>query len=98
MDHCPVAQPLPWSDLLALRPRPAIPPQARTVWVWGPAAVHAVALRSAARAGASGRSVALIDGAMAFQLMPIVAMAKACRIAPDVFLRRVHLVRAFTCW
>jgi hypothetical protein len=25
-------------------------------------------------------------------------VAMACRIAPEVFLRRVHLVRAFTCW
>jgi hypothetical protein len=101
MDHrlaTPPPQPLPWSDLLALRPLPAIPPQARTVWVWGPTAVHAVALRSAAHAIASGRAVALIDGAMAFQVRPFVAMAKACRIAPDVCLRRVHLVRAFTCW
>jgi hypothetical protein len=100
MDHSSAAHslPLPWSDLLLLRPRPAIPPQARLVWVWGAGAVHGVALRSAARALASGHSVALIDGAMAFQLLPIVAMAKACRVAPDVFLRRVHLVRAFTCW
>jgi hypothetical protein len=98
MDHHPAAQPLPWSDLLALRPRPAIPAYARTVWLWGPAAVHGVALRSAARAVATGRAVAFIDGAMAFQVLPLVAMAKACRIAPAVFLRRVHLVRAFTCW
>jgi hypothetical protein len=98
MDRNPAAQPLPWPDLLALRPMPAIPPHARTVWLWGPAAVHGVALRSAARAVAAGRSVALIDGAMAFHIRPLVAMAKACRIAPEGFLRRVHLVRAFTCW
>jgi hypothetical protein len=77
---------------------PAIPLYARTVWLWGPAAVHGVALRSAARAVAAGRAVALIDGAMAFHIRPLVAMAKACRIAPEGFLRRVHLVRAFTCW
>jgi hypothetical protein len=92
MDHHPAAQPLPWPDLLALRPMPAIPPHGRTVWLWGPAAVHGVALRSAARA------VALIDGALAFHVRPLVAMVKACRIAPEAFLRRVHLVRAFTCW
>jgi hypothetical protein len=100
MDDSPAAHPLPppWPDLLALRPTPTIPPQARTVWVWGPAAVHGVALRSAARAVASGRAVALIDGDMAFQVAPIVAMAKACRVSPDRFLRRIHLARAFTCW
>jgi hypothetical protein len=98
MDHNPAAQPLPWPDILALRPMPAIPPHARTVWLWGPVAVHGVALRSAARAVASGHAVALVDGALAFQVRPLVAMAKACRIAPEAFLRRVHLVRAFTCW
>jgi hypothetical protein len=35
---------------------------------------------------------------MAFQLTPIVAMAKACRVSPDLFLRHLHLARAFTCW
>ena len=100
MDHSPAAQPLPpsWPDLLAIRPMPEIPPQARTVWVWGPAALHGVALCSAARVVASGRSVALIDGDLAFQVTPIVAMAKACRTAPDIFLRRLHLARALTCW
>jgi hypothetical protein len=47
---------------------------------------------------ATGAQVAIIDADMAFQLRPLVAMAKACRLAPEVFLRRVHLVRAFTCW
>jgi hypothetical protein len=100
MDHSPAAQPLPpsWPDLLAMRPMLTIPAHARTVWVWGPAAVHGVALRSAARVVASGRSVALIDGDLAFQVTPIVAMAKACRTAPEIFLRRIHLARAFTCW
>jgi hypothetical protein len=81
-----------------LRPMPTIPPHARTVWLWGPAAVHGMALRSAARAVAAGRAVALIDGAMAFHTRPLVAMAKACRIVPEAFLRQIHLVRAFTCW
>jgi hypothetical protein len=57
-----------------------------------------VALRTAARVLAQGLQVAIVDAGMAFQVTPIVAMAKACRIAPDVFLRRVHIVRAFTCW
>jgi hypothetical protein len=57
-----------------------------------------VALRSAAQAVASGRSVALIDGDLAFQVAPIVAIARACRVSPDRFLRRIHLARAFTCW
>jgi hypothetical protein len=57
-----------------------------------------VALRTAARTLAQGRQVAVVDAAMAFHVRPIVAMAKACRVAPEVFLRRVHLVRAFSCW
>jgi hypothetical protein len=57
-----------------------------------------LALRTAARALAHGLQVALVDAGMAFQVTPIVAMAKACRIPPAVFLRRVHIVRAFTCW
>ncbi len=56
-----------------------------------------VGLRSAARAVASGLSVAIIDGGVAFQVMPIVAMARACWVPPDIFLRRIHLARAFTC-
>jgi hypothetical protein len=100
MDDSPATHPLPppWPDLLALRPMPTIPPRARTVWVWGPAAVQGVALRSAVRTVASGRSVALIDGDLAFQVTPIVAMAKACRVFPDLSRRRISLARAFTCW
>jgi hypothetical protein len=100
MNDSPAAHPLPppWPAILALRPLPSFPPHARTVWVWGPAAVHGVALRTAARAVESGCSVALIDGDMAFQVAPIVAMAKACRVSPDRFLRRIYISRAFTCW
>jgi hypothetical protein len=47
---------------------------------------------------AHGRHVAIIDANMAFQLRPLVAMAKSCRVPPDTFLRRAHIVRAFTCW
>jgi hypothetical protein len=102
MDPTPTVQPAPyrwpWSVLLAMRPMPAIPPHARSVFLWGPFPVHAVALRSAARAVASGHAVALIDGDMAFDVAPMVAMAQACRVPPETFLRRIHLVRAFTCW
>jgi hypothetical protein len=100
MDHRSAAQPLrpPWPDILAVRPRPAIPPHVGSVFLWGDARVHQVALRTAARTQAQGLHVALVDAGMTFQPTPIVAMAKACRIAPEVFLRRVHLVRVFTCW
>jgi hypothetical protein len=100
MDHSSATQPLPppWPDILAVRPRLAIPPQVGLVFLWGDARVHQVALRTAARALAQGLQVALVDAGMAFRVTPIVAMAKACRMAPEVFLRRVHLVRAFTCW
>jgi hypothetical protein len=100
MDHCPATPPLPppWPDLLPLRPRPAIPAQTPSLFLWGDRRVHAVALRTAARTLVHGRQVAVVNAAMAFRLTPIVAMAQACRIAPDLFLRQVHLVRAFTCW
>lgn len=69
-----------------------------------PARFAALALRPVpdlppdARAVAAGHRVAVIDGSNAFQLAPLVAMAKVCRVAPERFLRRVHVVRAFTCW
>jgi hypothetical protein len=88
----------PWPDLLPLRPAPEIPAQGGSLFFWGDHRVHGVALRTAARALAQRLPVAIVDAGMAFQVAPIVAMAKACRIAPDVFLRRVHIVRAFTCW
>jgi hypothetical protein len=47
---------------------------------------------------AHGLQVVIIDADMAFQLRPLVAMARACRVPPEVFLRRPHLVRAFTYW
>jgi hypothetical protein len=97
MDPTPAPQP-PWARLLPVRPALALPPQARAVFLWGDARVHTVALHTAARMLARGLQVAIIDAAMAFQLRPFVAMAKACRVPPEVFLRRVHIVRTFTCW
>jgi hypothetical protein len=97
MDPTPAPQP-PWAYLLPVRPPLALPPQARSVFLWGDARVHGIALHTAARVLTHGLHVAIIDAGMAFQLRPLVAMARACRVEPEVFLRRVHLVRAFTCW
>jgi hypothetical protein len=97
MDPTPAPQP-PWARLLPVRPLLAIPNQARSVFLWGDVRVHGVALHTAARVLATGAQVAMIDADMAFQLRPLVAMAKACRVPPEIFLRRAHLVRAFTCW
>jgi hypothetical protein len=97
MDPTAASQP-PWAHLLPMRPALALPPQARALFLWGDHRVHTVALHTAARVFATGAQVAIIDADMAFQLRPLVAMAKACRVPPEVFLRRVHLVRAFTCW
>jgi hypothetical protein len=97
MDPTPAPQP-PWARLLPVRPALALPPPARTLFLWGDVRVHSVALHTAARVLATGAQVAIIDADMAFQLRPLVAMAKACRVPPEVFLRRAHLVRAFTCW
>ena len=99
MDPMPAVQPsLPWARLLAVRALPAFPSDARSVFLWGPFPVHHVALRSMARAVASGGSAAVIDADHACDIAPIVAMAQACRVPPETLLRRVHLVRAFTCW
>jgi hypothetical protein len=100
MDDNPAAQPVlpPWPDLLPIRPMPVIPAQGHSLFLWGDSRVHGVALRTAARALSHGLQVATVDAGMAFQVTPIVAMARACRMAPDIVLRRVHIVRAFTCW
>jgi hypothetical protein len=97
MNPTPAPQP-PWAHLLSVRPALALQPQARSLFLWGDHRVHAVALHTAARTLAHGRHVAILDADMAFQLRPLVAMAKACRVPSEVFLRQVHLVRAFTCW
>jgi hypothetical protein len=97
MDATPAPQP-PWDHLFPVRPQPAIPAQARSVFLWGDARVHTLALHMAARMLAHGLQVAVIDADMAFQLRPLIAMAKTCRVPPEVFLRRAHIVRAFTCW
>jgi hypothetical protein len=99
MDSIPGAHPMPpWPDLLPLRQTLGIPAQSHSLFLWGDRRVPGVALRTAACALAQGLQVAVVDAAMAFHVTPIVAMAKAYRIAPDIFLRRVHLGRAFTCW
>jgi hypothetical protein len=84
MDSIPGAYPMPpWPD-----PSPSAPsawhssPGPRALPL-GHRRVHGVALRTTVRA-------------LAFHVTPIVA--KTCRIAPDIFVRRIHLVRAFTCW
>jgi hypothetical protein len=99
MDPMPAPHaPPPWPDLLRLRPTPGTPAQGRSLFLWRDRRIVGLALRTAARALTRGVQVAVVDAGLAFQVTPIVAMAKACRIAPAVFLRRVHLVRAFTCW
>jgi hypothetical protein len=97
MDLIPAPQP-PWAHLFPVRPPLAIPTQAGSVFLWGDVRVHGLALHTAARMLATGAQVAIIDADMAFQLRPLVAMAKACRVPPEAFLRRTHIVRAFTCW
>jgi hypothetical protein len=97
MDATPAPQP-PWAHLLPVRLAPALPPQARSLFLWGNSRVHSVAFHTAARVLGHGLQVAIIDADMAFQLRPLVAMARACRVPPEVFLRRAHIVRAFTCW
>jgi hypothetical protein len=65
--------------------------------LWGDASVARLAVRTAVAAVESGVPVAIIDGAMAFDVTTIAAHAQARRIPPERFLRRIHIARAFTC-
>jgi hypothetical protein len=82
---------------LALHPVPAPPPQARSAILWGDASVARVAVRTAATAVNRGIAVAIIDGAMAFDVTAIAADAQARRVPPERFLRHIYIARAFTC-
>jgi hypothetical protein len=82
---------------LALRSTPPLPSQARSALLWGDGGVAYIAARTAAIAVGRGVPVAVIDGAMAFQVTPIAAHAQACRVPPERFLRHIHIARAFTC-
>jgi hypothetical protein len=85
------------SPLLALRSVPPPPPQARSAILWGDASVARLAMRTAAAAVDSGVPVAIIDGALAFDVTTIAAYAQARRVPPERFLRQIHIARAFTC-
>jgi hypothetical protein len=56
-----------------------------------------MAAHAAAAAVDGGMAVAIIDGAMAFDVTTITAYAQARRIPPEQFLRHIHIARAFTC-
>jgi hypothetical protein len=83
--------------LLAIRPVPPPPPRARSAILWGDAHVARIAARTAAAAVDSGVAVAVIDGAMAFEVTTVAAYAQARRVPPEQFLRQIHIARAFTC-
>jgi hypothetical protein len=82
---------------LALHPVPPPPPQARSAILWGDASVARIAARTAAAAVNHGVAVAVIDGAMAFDVTTIAAYAQARRVPPERFLRQIYIARAFTC-
>jgi hypothetical protein len=82
---------------LALRSIPPLPAQARSAILWGDGSVPYIAVRTAAIAVGRGIPVAVIDGATAFQVTPIAALAHARRVPPERFLRHIHIARAFTC-
>jgi hypothetical protein len=65
--------------------------------LWGDASVARLAVRTATAAVDRGLPVAIIDGAMAFDVTTIVAYAQARRVPPERFLRQIHIARAFTC-
>ena len=85
------------SPLLMPHPVPSPPPQARSAVLWGEPGVARIAAHAAAAAVAGGMSVAIIDGAMAFDVTTITAYAQASRVPPEQFLRHIHIARAFTC-
>jgi hypothetical protein len=72
-------------------------PQARSAILWGEASVARIAMRAAAAAVDGGVPVAIIDGALDFEVTAITAYAQARRVPPEHFLRRIHIARAFTC-
>lgn len=82
--------------LLVLRSVPPPAPRARSAMLWGDASVARLAVRTAAAVG-RGLPVAIIDGAMAFDVTTVAAHAQARRVPPERFLRRIHIARAFTC-
>ncbi|HEX2278900.1 MAG TPA: hypothetical protein VHN13_17530 [Candidatus Tectomicrobia bacterium] len=83
--------------LLVLRSVPPPAPRARSAMLWGDASVARLAVRTAAAAVGRGLPVAVIDGAMAFDVTTVAAHAQARRVPPERFLRRIHIARAFTC-
>jgi hypothetical protein len=83
--------------LLALRSVPPPPAQARSALLWGDAGVARLAMRTAAVAVERQLAVAVIDGAMAFDVTVIAAAAQARRVPPECWLRRISIARAFTC-
>lgn len=82
--------------VLVLRSVPPPLPQARSAMLWGDASVARLAVRTAAAVD-RGIPVAIIDGAMAFDVTMVAAYAQARRIPPERFLRQIHIARAFTC-
>jgi hypothetical protein len=83
--------------VLVLRSVPPPPPLARSAILWGDVSVARLAVRTAAAAVDRGVPVAIIDGAMAFDVTMVAAYAQARRIPPERFLRQIHIARAFTC-
>jgi hypothetical protein len=92
-----LSQPAALPPFLALHPVPPPPPQAHSALLWGDASVARVAVRTAAAAANRGIAVAVIDGAMAFDVTAIAADAQAHRVPPERWLRHIHIARAFTC-
>jgi hypothetical protein len=90
-------QPATLPSFLAIHPVPPPPPQARSALLWGDASVIRIAVRTAAAAVNRGIAVAIIDGAMAFDVTPIAAAAHARRVPPEQWLRHIYIARAFTC-
>jgi hypothetical protein len=80
---------------LPVRPRVCHPAEGPSVFLWGVASGHWIALCSAALAAAKGLQVAAIDATAAFQAPSPVA-AEACRVPPGTLLRPVTVARAFT--
>jgi hypothetical protein len=83
--------------LLALHTVPPPPPRARSAILWGDTSVARLAVRTAAAAVDSGVPVAIIDGALAFDVTTVAAYARARRVPPERFLRQIYIARAFTC-
>ena len=66
--------------------------------LYGGSGIFPLALTVAAGAMADGTPIAVVDGGNRFDLHLLTRFARARKIDPDAFLRRIFISRGFTCY